>query len=64
MLREARLPPWSRERALLVIGDSLAAVVLPHATWVAVEHAAAPGAPGLALSWRDAPAVLMPAPAA
>jgi tRNA(Ile)-lysidine synthase len=64
LLREARLPPWSRERALLVVGDSLAAVVLPHATWVAAEHAAAPGAPGLALTWRDAPAVLLPAPEA
>jgi tRNA(Ile)-lysidine synthase len=63
LLREAHLPPWTRERAVLVVGEALAAVVLPHATWVAAEYAAAAGQPALALAWRDAPAVLMPAPA-
>jgi len=64
LLREARLPPWARERALLVSGATLGAVVLPHATWVAAEHAAGAAEPGLRLAWRGAPAVLMPAPAA
>ena len=60
LLREARLPPWTRERAILVSDGELLAVVLPHATWIAAEHAAAPGAAGLELTWRDAPAVLKP----
>jgi tRNA(Ile)-lysidine synthetase-like protein len=64
LLREARLPPWARERALLVGAGTLGAVVLPHATWVAAEHAAGPAQPGLRLAWRGAPAVLMPAPPA
>ena len=63
LLREARLPPWARERAILVEGESLAAVVLPHATWIAAEHAAGPGEAGVALQWRGAPVALMPAPA-
>ncbi|HXQ64799.1 MAG TPA: tRNA lysidine(34) synthetase TilS [Steroidobacteraceae bacterium] len=64
LLRESRLPPWARERALLVGGGTLAAVVLPHATWVAAEHAAGALEPGLKLVWRGAPPVMMPAPAA
>ena len=62
LLREARLPPWARERAILVEADSLAAVVLPHATWIAAEHAAGPGEAGVRLSWRGAPVALLPAP--
>ncbi len=62
LLREARLPPWARERAILVEGASLAAVVLPHATWIAAEYAAGPAEAGLGLAWRNAPAALMPAP--
>ncbi len=63
LLREARVPPWARERAILVRADALAAVVLPHATWIAAEYAAGPGEAGLSLHWRGAPAALMPAPA-
>ena len=63
LLREARLPPWARERAILIEGESLAAVVLPHATWIATEHVAGPGEGGVALNWRGAPVALMPAPA-
>ena len=63
LLREARVPPWARERAILVTGEALAAVVLPHATWVAAEYAAGPSDAGLELAWRDAPAALRPAPA-
>jgi tRNA(Ile)-lysidine synthase len=62
LLREAHLPPWARERAVLVVGDALAAVVLPHATWIAAEYTAGAGQAALALAWRDAPEVLMPAP--
>ena len=63
LLREARLPPWARERAILIEGSTLAAVVLPHATWIAAEHAAGPGEAGVGLLWRGAPAALLPAPA-
>ena len=60
-LREAGVPPWTRARALLVSeGETLVAVALPHATWVAVERRAAPGAGGLALEWQGAPAALFP----
>ena len=62
LLREARLPPWARERAILIEGATLAAVVLPHATWIAAEYAAGPGEAGLGLKWRAAPPALMPAP--
>jgi tRNA(Ile)-lysidine synthetase-like protein len=61
-LREAGLPPWARARALLVAGDALAAVVLPHATWVAAEARALGAEPGVEIEWRDAPAVLLPVP--
>jgi tRNA(Ile)-lysidine synthase len=63
LLREARVPPWARERAILVSGDALAAVVLPHATWIAAECRAEPGDVALGLAWRDAPAALWPPPA-
>ncbi len=62
LLREAGLPPWARERALLVHGRALAAVVLPQATWIAAEYRAAEGERALALAWREAPAVLWPPP--
>lgn len=60
-LREARLPPWSRSRAVLVRDEAeIAAVVLPHDTWVAAEHRASDGT-GVALRWQGAPPVLYPA---
>ena len=60
-LREARVPPWARARAVLVRdGDALVAVVLPHATLIAAERRALPDGPGLALDWQDAPAELAP----
>jgi tRNA(Ile)-lysidine synthetase-like protein len=60
-LREARVPPWARARAVLVReGETLVAVVLPHATLVDVARRALPDAPGLALEWQDAPEVLEP----
>jgi tRNA(Ile)-lysidine synthase len=61
LLREAGLPPWTRERAILVYAGTLAAVVLPHATWIAAEHAAGPGEAALGVAWQDAPAHLWPA---
>jgi tRNA(Ile)-lysidine synthase len=60
-LREARVPPWTRARAVLVReGAALVAVVLPHATLVEASRRALPDAPGLALEWQDAPDVLGP----
>jgi tRNA(Ile)-lysidine synthase len=51
-LREARVPPWVRERALFVrAGEVLVAIVLPGQTWVAAAHRAAAGSAGLALEW-------------
>jgi tRNA(Ile)-lysidine synthase len=61
-LREARVPPWARARAVLVReGGTLVAVVLPHATLIEASRRALPDAPGLALDWQDAPAELAPA---
>ena len=63
LLREARLPPWVRERALLLAATGSAgrvgAVVLPHTTWVAPGSAAGPGEMGVSISWRGAPAALL-----
>lgn len=60
-LREARVPPWARVRAVLVReGAALVAVVLPHATLIEASRRALPDAPGLALEWQDAPEVLEP----
>ena len=60
-LREARLPPWARERAVLVRDpDRLLAVVLPHATLVAADCRAPPGGRGVTLEWQGAPDVLAP----
>ena len=60
-LREARVPPWARARAVLVRdGATLVAVVLPHVTLVEASRRALPDAPGLALEWQGAPAVLGP----
>jgi tRNA(Ile)-lysidine synthase len=60
-LREARVPPWTRARAVLVHeGEALVAVVLPHATLIEASRRALPDAPGLALEWQDAPEVLGP----
>ncbi len=61
-LREARLPPWARARAVLVRDqEQLVAVVLPHATLVAAECRAAAGTTGISLEWQDAPDVMAPA---
>ncbi|MBS0395322.1 MAG: tRNA lysidine(34) synthetase TilS, partial [Proteobacteria bacterium] len=61
-LREARLPPWARARALLVRErGALVAVVLPHATWIAAERRSLPDCPGLVLEWQGAPEELQPA---
>ena len=61
-LREARLPPWARARALLVRDqERLVAVVLPHATLVAAECRAPAGSAGIVLEWQGAPDVLAPA---
>jgi tRNA(Ile)-lysidine synthase len=60
-LREARVPPWTRARAVLVHeGEALVAVVLPHATLIEASRRAPPDAPGLALHWQGAPEVLAP----
>jgi tRNA(Ile)-lysidine synthase len=57
LLREARIPPWVRERLpLLWNGAQLVGVVVPGDTWVAAEVAAAPGEPAYVVEWRDAPA--------
>ncbi len=61
-LREARVPPWLRARALLVReGAALVAVVLPQRTLIEVSRRALPDAPGLALEWQDAPEALVAA---
>ena len=62
-LREARLPPWARERAMLVFeADRVVAVVLPEVTWVAAERRAGEGERGLVVTWEEAPAALMRPP--
>jgi tRNA(Ile)-lysidine synthase len=56
LLREARIPPWVRERLpLLWSGAQLVGVAVPGAAWVAAEVAAAPGEAGYEVEWRDAP---------
>ena len=51
-LREARVPPWVRERALFVrAGEELVALVLPGQTWVAAPWCAPAGEKGLVLDW-------------
>jgi tRNA(Ile)-lysidine synthase len=56
LLREARIPPWIRERLpLLWDGARLVAVAVPGDTWIAAEVAATPGEAAYAVEWRDAP---------
>jgi tRNA(Ile)-lysidine synthase len=56
LLREARIPPWVRERLpLLWSGAQLVGVAVPGDTWVAAEVAAAPGEEAYEVEWRDAP---------
>ena len=63
LLREARVPPWTRARVALVYADEeLLAVVLPGATWIEARAAAGPGEPGVAIRWCAAPAELVAAP--
>jgi tRNA(Ile)-lysidine synthase len=58
-LREARIAPWVRQRAVLVWDDeTLAAVILPDATWVGAAYRTVRGEAGLAVRWVDAPAAL------
>jgi tRNA(Ile)-lysidine synthase len=58
-LREARIAPWVRERAVLVWDEeALAAVILPGATWVSAGYRTTQGEEGIAVSWVDAPAAL------
>jgi len=60
-LREARVPPWARARAVLVReGAALVAVVVPGLTLVAAARRALPDAAGLALEWQAAPPELEP----
>jgi tRNA(Ile)-lysidine synthase len=63
VLREARLPPWVRARALLLAATGSArrvgAVVLPHITWVSPRSAAGPLEMGVSVSWQGAPAALL-----
>ncbi len=55
-LREARVPRWQRDRAVLLWdGGVLAAVVLPTVTWVAAAYRAGPAEAGLQVAWLDAP---------
>jgi tRNA(Ile)-lysidine synthase len=56
LLREARIPPWVRERLpLLWNGAQLVGVAVPGDTWVAAEVAAVPGEEAYEVEWRDAP---------
>jgi tRNA(Ile)-lysidine synthase len=58
-LREARLPPWVRERVVLVWeGETLAGVLLPGDTWIGAAYRTTPGQAGLAVSWIEAPVAL------
>ena len=55
LLQQQRVAPWLRQQLpLLYDGERLLAVA---DLWIAEGHAAAPGAPGLRLSWapRDVP---------
>lgn len=58
LLREARVPPWLRDR-VPVIWDAqrVVAVVLPDRTWIDADAAAAPGEAAYRLAWRDAPSM-------
>jgi tRNA(Ile)-lysidine synthase len=59
-LREARIAPWVRERVVLVwAGDVLAAVVLPHETWIASDWRTPAGQRGLSVRWEGAPSALL-----
>lgn len=59
LLREARVPPWARERLVVLwSAERAVAAVLPDRTWVADDVAARPGEPGWRLEWRDAPSAL------
>jgi tRNA(Ile)-lysidine synthase len=57
--REARVPRWQRERAVLIwSGLGLAAVVLPSATWIGADYRAESGEVSLGVHWQGAPAAL------
>jgi tRNA(Ile)-lysidine synthase len=63
LLREARIPPWVRERLpVLWDGARLVAVVVPGGAWIAAELAAAPEEAGYAVEWRGAPSGFAAAP--
>lgn len=56
LLREARVPPWLRERLpLLWDGDRLVAVAHPGGAWIAAEARAAAGEPGHLPEWESSP---------
>jgi tRNA(Ile)-lysidine synthase len=58
-LREARVPRWQRDRAVLLWDQGvLAAVVLPAVTWVAAAYRTSRGEAGLRVEWQDAPVAL------
>lgn len=58
-LREARIAPWVRKRAVLVWDEAeIAAVILPGTTWVGAAYRTAHGEGGIAVRWIDAPAAL------
>lgn len=57
LLREARVPPWVRERLpMLWDGGRLVGVALPGGAWLACDLAAGAGEAGYVVQWRDAPA--------
>jgi tRNA(Ile)-lysidine synthase len=59
LLREARVPPWLRERLpMLWDGARLVAIAHPDGAWIAADAAAGPGEPAYAVEWTDVPAVL------
>ncbi len=59
-LREARIPPWVRERVVLVwAGEAVAAVVLPHQAWVAAAHQARGAEDAMVLRWINPPDALL-----
>lgn len=65
LLREARVPPWLRERvAVLRDGQRVVAVVLPDRAWVDADVAAVAGEPAYRIAWRDAPPTLRALPPA
>lgn len=56
LLREARVPPWLRDRVpVLWDAQRVVAVVLPDRTWIEADVAAARGEAGYRPVWRGAP---------